>query len=147
VSVQIAHPGTRAALRELADAAPRSIPFSRLGALAGAAGGTAELRGELLDLWLATGAIDLHAHEPAVAGGASARPTACPVARWHAVHGGPLTNRWHQEVRLDEPVLRAVLARLDGTRTITDVARDAACPEADARAAVAALAAAALLVA
>jgi SAM-dependent methyltransferase len=146
VSVHVAHAGARAALRALAAAAPRSLPFSRLAEHAGA-GGAAELRGELFDLWLATGAVDLHAHEPALADGTSARPAACPVARWHAVHGGPLTNRWHQEVRLDELLLRSVLARLDGTRTIADLARDAACTEGDARAAVAALAAAALLVA
>lgn len=146
VSVQVAHAGARAALRELAAAAPRSLPFARLAERA-SPGRAAELRAELFDLWLATGAIDLHAHEPALADGTSARPSACPVARWHAVHGGPLTNRWHQEVRLDEPLLRSVLARLDGTRTIADVARDAACTERDARAAIAALAAAALLVA
>jgi SAM-dependent methyltransferase len=146
ISVQVAHPAARAALRELAAVAPRSLPFDELARLAGA-GRAAELRSELFDLWLATGAVDLHAHEPPLADGTSARPTACPVARWHALHGGPVTNRWHQEVRLDEPQLRAVLGRLDGTRTVADVARDAACPEAVVRAAVSALAAAALLVA
>jgi SAM-dependent methyltransferase len=146
VSVQVVHPTARAALRQLADAAPRSLPFRQLAGLAGT-DRAHELRGELFDLWLATGAVDLHAHEPALGDGTGARPTACPVARWHALHGGPVTNRWHQEVRLDDAPLRAVLSRLDGTRSMADVARDAGCTEAVARAAVSALAAAALLVA
>ena len=79
---------------------------------------TPALRGELFDLWLATGAVDLHAHEPSLGDATSSRPLACPVARWHATHGGPVTNRWHQEVRLDGAPLRAVLAVLDGTRTM-----------------------------
>jgi hypothetical protein len=80
-----------------------------------------------------------------LADGTSARPLACPIARWHARHGGPVTNRWHQEVRLDDPRLRAVLARLDGTQTVQDVAGQTALSEAVVKDAVVALAAAALL--
>jgi SAM-dependent methyltransferase len=142
VTVQVAHAGARAALRELERIAPRSLPMTELvhRALAGA-----DLPGELFDLWLATGAVDLHAHEPAIADGTSERPVACPVARWHARHGGPLTNRWHQEVRLDDAPLRAVLALLDGTRTVESAASAAGCTVDVARASIAALAAAALL--
>jgi SAM-dependent methyltransferase len=143
VSVEIVDPAARAALRQLATAAPRSIPFREL---ARGAGDAAALRAELLDLWLATGAIDLHVHEPALGDGASARPLACPVARWHASHGGPLTNRWHQEVRLAEPVALQVLARLDGSRTADGCAREIGCAPDVARAAIAALGASALLV-
>ena len=119
--------------------APRSLPVRELGAGA--------LHAELLDLWLATGAIDLHVYEPPLGDGASARALACPVARWHARHGGAVTNRWHQEVALEEPLLRRVLALLDGSRDAAAVARDARCTDEDATAAVRALAAAALLVA
>jgi hypothetical protein len=67
------------------------------------------------------------------------------VARWHALHGGPVTNRWHQEVRLDDARLRAVLAALDGVRTVEAAAAAAGCTVEVARAAVASLAAAAIL--
>jgi hypothetical protein len=112
-SVQVS--GLEAPLERLAEAAPRSIAFADLGA-------DAE---EMLDLWLATGAIDLVTHEPPI-GGVSARPRACPVARWHAANGGPITNQWHHEVVLAEPFVRDLLARLDGTYTpATDLERAA----------------------
>jgi hypothetical protein len=136
----------RRALRELARVAPRSLPFPDLARVAGAEDRAALAR-ELFDLWLATGALDLHVHEPALVVTAGKRPLACPVARWHAVHGGAVTNRWHQEVRLDETPLRRVLAVLDGTRTMEDVAGAAGCSADTARASVAALAATALVVA
>jgi hypothetical protein len=144
VTVQIAHAGLRAALRELAGIAPRSLPFAEL---ARPVQGGPELVAELFDVWLATGAVDLHAHEPLLGDGTSERPVACPIARWHAVHGGPVTNRWHQEVRLDDARLRTVLVALDGAHTVEAAAADAGCEVDVARAAVASLAAAALLVA
>ncbi|HEY1696600.1 MAG TPA: class I SAM-dependent methyltransferase [Polyangiaceae bacterium] len=140
-SVQVDSGVARRALHTLADAAPRSRPFGDL------AGGTdaAALRAELFDLWLATGALDFHVHEPPLAGPDVLRPLACPVARWHAAHGGPITNRWHQAVRLEDPPMRAVLALLDGTRTLAEVARAAGCTDAVASACVEAIARAALL--
>jgi hypothetical protein len=78
---------------------------------------------------------------------AGARPLACPVARWHALHGGAVTNRWHQEVRLDPPLLRRVLALLDGTRTVDSLAAAVGCPVEVARASVEALSASALVIA
>jgi hypothetical protein len=103
------------------------------------------LRRELFDLGLATGSLDLHVHEPTLGDAGTGRPRACPVARWHALHGGPVTNRWHQEVRLD-PALRRVLGGLDGTRTVDDLGRTAGCPANVVQASVEALAAAALIV-
>jgi SAM-dependent methyltransferase len=146
VSVQVADPATRRALRELAAIAPRSLPFVDL-ARAAAAQDPATLHGEVFDLWLATGAVDLHVHEPSLGDASSARPLACPVARWHAQRGGPITNRWHQEVLLEDARLRTVLPLLDGARTIDEVARAAGCSSEIARASVAALSAAALVVA
>jgi SAM-dependent methyltransferase len=111
LSVQVTDAETRRMLHELARAAPRALPVP------------AGVARELFDLWLATGALDLHTYEPALATSPDERPTACPVARWHAAHGGPLTNLWHQEVVLvDEPV-RGLLARLDGTHTRAELAR------------------------
>jgi len=143
VTVQIAHAGLRAALHELARIAPRSLPVAEL---AGRVDAGPDFVTELFDLWLATRVLDLHAHEPPLGDAASARPVACPVARWHARNGGPVTNRWHQEVLLEDPRLRAVLEVLDGAHTVESAAAAAGCTEKVTRAAVASLAAAALLV-
>jgi len=147
VSVQVDDATTRRALRELARVAPRSLPFPDLARHVDAADAAA-LRRELFDLWLATGALDLHVHEPALAvpGEIDARPLACPVARWHALHGGAVTNQWHHEVRLDPPLLLQILGLLDGTRTVEVLAAAAGCTTEVARASVEALAAAALVV-
>ena len=146
VSVQVADATARRALRELAGVAPRSLPFPELARRVDAKD-TAALRRELFELWLATGAVDLHAHEPALAVAPTERPLACPVARWHAHHGGAVTNRWHQEVRLDDALLRRVLSLLDGAHTLADIAAAAGCSAEVARASLEALAAAALVVA
>jgi SAM-dependent methyltransferase len=105
LSIQIADPATRRTLHELAQAAPRSLRPK-----------PEDVR-ELFDVWLATGAVDLHTFEPQLAYAPGERPVACPVARWHAAHGGPLTNRWHHEVVLTDAPVRQLLARLDGTVT------------------------------
>jgi SAM-dependent methyltransferase len=143
-SVQVDDAAARRALRELARVAPRSLPFPELARRIDAKD-SAALREELFDLGLATGSLDLHVHEPAIGDAGAERPRACPVARWHALHGGPVTNRWHQEVRLDA-ALRRVLGWLDGTRAMDDLARAAGCPPNVAQASVEALAAAALIV-
>jgi SAM-dependent methyltransferase len=106
-----------AALRALADVAPRSIPYPELFERSGR---SAALATELADLWLAGIGVDLHAREPILTAAVSSHPVACPVARWHAVHGGPITNRWHQEVVLPEQVVRDVLGSLDGGRSTAD---------------------------
>jgi trans-aconitate methyltransferase len=103
-------------------------------------------REELFDLWLVTRAIDLHVHAPVIEGGSSARPRACPVARWHASNGGSITNRWHQEVVLEDDVTRAVLAELDGVRTVDDIARELSQPRVLVHQVIAQLASLALLV-
>jgi SAM-dependent methyltransferase len=126
-AVQVTDPATRHALHELARVAPRSLRFADLVDLASAGASRAQrdaLAAELLDLWLASDGLDLHAHEPALATRPVERPAACPVARWHATHGGALTNLWHQEVLLAEPVVRFLLGRLDGTRTVASLVTD-----------------------
>jgi hypothetical protein len=146
VSVQVDDRAARRALRELAGVAPRSLPFAELGRRVEAKDAGA-LRRELFDLWLATGALDLHAHEAAFTVTPGECPLACPVARWHALQGGAVTNRWHQEVRLEQPTLRRVLGLLDGSRRVEDIAVAAGCPTEVARASVEALAESALVVA
>ncbi len=158
VSLLQTGPGIRRALHALARVAPRSLALPELAAAS--ANSEDHLRAEIFDLWLACDAVDLHVREPPLrTEPAGDRPAlACALARWHATHGGTITNLRHQEVRLDDPLLRDVLARLDGSRSIADLARElgasgpTAALDADARlqlarAAVEALAAAALLVA
>jgi len=77
---------------------------------------------ELYDVWVATGALDLYDHDLEVHATAPERPVACPVARWHARHGGVVTSRLHQEVLVPDAIVRWVLAHLDGTRTQADLA-------------------------
>jgi len=120
-SVQVTDPAVRQALHELARVVPRSLPFGELAKRVGLLDAR-RLRTELLDLWLATGSVDLHVFEPSIGDASSQHPEACPVVRGRAASGGTLTNRWHQEVRLDDPVLRHVLALLDGTCTAGDAA-------------------------
>ncbi len=146
----------RRALHALAGVAPRALAFAELEAAGGGAPG--ELRSELFDLWLASDAIDLHLREPRLdTGKGRDRPEASALSRWHAAHGGAITNLWHQEVALDDPLLRQLLSRLDGTRSRQDLARElgqsglTASLDAETRhhlvqAGVSALAAAALLV-
>jgi SAM-dependent methyltransferase len=145
LSVQVEHPAARSALRELARVAPRSLPFPELARRTGAGDDLSALRTELFDLHLATGALDLHAYEPGLADGSAVRPVACPLARWHALRGGPLTNRWHQEVRVDA-LLRSLLGYLDGTRTREELERASGAPPDIVRAGVQSLAAAAMLI-
>jgi SAM-dependent methyltransferase len=132
-SVQVSDLAVRRALRELARVAPAALPFDELvrRTQAGieASQFAQSLASELLDLWLATGSLDLLAGSPVFSPVFSSivteRPIACPVARWHAAHGGPITGRLHQEVLVPDAIVRWVLARLDGTRTQADLARDA----------------------
>jgi hypothetical protein len=144
VSVQVEDATTRRALRELGRVAPLSLAFPELAARVDAKD-LAALQQELLELWLATGAVDVHAHEPPLVVTPGERPLACPVARWHAVSGGAVTSRWHAEVQLEEPLLRQVLALLDGSRTLDGIARTAGCALDTARACAAALGVAGLL--
>jgi hypothetical protein len=119
--VQVVHAATCRALRELAARAPRSIAYGEL-ASGEAPASRAALRDEIFDLWLATGAVDLHTFEPALGDASAARPRACPVARWHALHGGAITNAWHHEVTLPERVLVTLLGCLDGASDVAQLA-------------------------
>ncbi len=162
-SVHVFDPHARAALAELGRVAPRSVHFSELiDRCVPRTEQRAEVRlalaSELLSVALATGALDLHAFEPCIETTVVDRPRACPLARWHAAQGGPITNRWHQQVVLPEDLVRLVLVRADGQRPVADLTqdvRDAFSPDASSavdfgalvRASLEMLAASALLVA
>ncbi len=109
----------RRALHVLAAAAPRSLPCEEIATAIGTAPETLAL--ELKDVWLASRGLDLHEREPTLVTATSRCPRASAVARWHALEGGPVTNVWHQEVVLPEPVVRFILGRLDGKTTIPEI--------------------------
>jgi len=111
----------RAALHALAKVAPRSISCVELAHAIGAS--PARVASELFELWIAGAGVDLHLREPELVSTVSRRPRASPVARWHAIEGGPVTNAWHQEVLLPDTVVRFVLGRLDGETTTEMLAR------------------------
>jgi SAM-dependent methyltransferase len=112
---------TRRALRALATARPRSIPCRELADAVSTAPET--LARALAELWVTCPGLDLHEREPELVTTVSPHPRASAVARWHAIEGGPVTNVWHQEVALAEPVVRFILGRLDGKATVDDVVR------------------------
>jgi SAM-dependent methyltransferase len=127
-SVQIPVPLTQAALLELHEVAPRALAFEDLLGRAKRRLGDGpetriDLRSELLELWLSVDGIDLHDFDAPFEAAVSEKPEACPLARFQAQANEPITNRWHQEVVLAEPVVKEVLLRADGTRTIAEIAR------------------------
>ena len=118
----------KAAMLELREVWPSSIPFPELAALARsrAAGrpvpvnadvmseGTERLADTMLKCF-ATATIDLHVVAPPFATRLSERPTASPLARLQAEHESQVTNRLHGTIRLDD-LQRQVLRALDGSR-------------------------------
>jgi SAM-dependent methyltransferase len=127
-SVRIGSPLVARALARLADAVPRALPFADLAEGANDRD-RGELASEILELCLATDGVDLHDHDPPLAATLSERPRGCPLARFQVARDEPVTNRWHQEVRLIEPVVRATLARADGTRSVAALAAAMDLPE------------------
>jgi SAM-dependent methyltransferase len=127
--IQVSDPAARRALHELVTVAPRSLSFADLARRClgpEVADGDAEaLAVELFDVWLATGSLDLRADAPGIVRDPGERPVACAVARWSAANGGVVTSRLHQEVLVPDAIVRWVLARLDGTRTVGEIVREA----------------------
>jgi SAM-dependent methyltransferase len=111
----------RGALRALSEHAPRSLPVVKLSRQVGVP--PHKLAEELLHTWVGTAGLDFHLREPAFTTDVSPHPRADPVARWHALEGGPVTNAWHHEVKLTEEVVRKILSRLDGQTSHEDLAR------------------------
>ena len=62
----------------------------------------------------------MHGAAPSFVARVSGRPAAGRLARWRSARSDVLTNRKHEQVRLD-PVDRNLLQYLDGTRTVSEV--------------------------
>jgi SAM-dependent methyltransferase len=120
-------PVVEIALRRLHDAWPESIPVRTLweeareearasGAPAAAPDDLGFLSGALLRCYRHQ-VVSLHVRPFPVSTEPGARPRAGRLARYQAERGPEVTNLVHQRVRL-EPVERAVLSLLDGTRDV-----------------------------
>ncbi|MCC6386027.1 MAG: methyltransferase regulatory domain-containing protein [Dehalococcoidia bacterium] len=112
-------PATIAALDRVAAAHPASVPFSELAT--GMDEATAETLAEAVYRAFAAGVVGLRLFEPAVATRVSERPRASARARLLA-GSGRVVNLLHEGVAVDGDAAR-VLAALDGTRTLAEVAR------------------------
>ncbi len=62
----------------------------------------------------------MHGAAPSFVPRVSERPAAGRLARWRSAHTDVVTNRKHEQVRLD-PLDRNLLQYLDGTRTVAEV--------------------------
>ncbi len=124
VTLSARDPVVKAAMRYLAEAWPRAVPFGQLleearGRLGDAAGAEdARLLGESLLSFYAqasTRLVELHACPPRFAAEVSERPAASPLARLQAEKGNQVTNLRHELMTLQE-FDRQLLRLLDGQR-------------------------------
>ncbi len=125
-NVEVSNPLVKAALRILAEAWPRALPFADLISQARAelhlpaiAPGTDPDSLALFELFLQTyapGLTTMHLHPLRFATRAGERPVASPLARWQARTHERLTNLCHTPVVLENPSGRHLLTLLDGTR-------------------------------
>lgn len=100
---------------------PRSLPFNELAAMSGAAStAAAETLAEILFRAYGAGLVSFRLSEPGAVFVVSARPVASPWARLRA-ETGQVVNLYHETIGLEE-VGSAVLALLDGRRTLAEVA-------------------------
>jgi SAM-dependent methyltransferase len=126
----------KAALVELASAAPRAMSFGELldrvrRRLANSAANRStpadadshrllgtDLDRQLMDMvseWFAMRLVELHAHCPPVAIEAAERPVASAVARYQASRGwSGVTNLFHRRIRLDGELAGRITMLLDG---------------------------------
>jgi SAM-dependent methyltransferase len=118
------HPDVRA-LKELLMARwPRSIPMAELAAwYASRARKSAEGAAPpaaietLVVRTYAAGLLELRLQPPAAVATAGTHPTAFAPARWQARDADVVTNLYHEEVNVSDPLQRDLLLLLDGTRT------------------------------
>jgi methyltransferase-like protein len=126
-SMQTDNALAKAAMLELAEVWPQSLPFDGLLARARArvadgsspdapAADDARVLGEILLATYAAGLVELHSHAPCFALEAGARPVASLLARLQAREGTVVTNLRHTSVQVEDALGRHLLGLLDGTR-------------------------------
>jgi SAM-dependent methyltransferase len=129
-SMTTSEPLVQAAMGALAAAWPRSADFATLLATAREAAGpavpaelvSARLRGVLLQAYLAR-IVMLQGCPPPVAGEVGERPASSPLARAQCAAGLPsVSSLLHGNVGLEGELEEGMLALLDGTRTLPELA-------------------------
>ncbi len=106
-----------AVMERLIAAWPRTLGYAAVRDVLAAAGVAAEARADrLLQQMAVARMIDLHLWEPPVAGAVSERPRATAACRQESRLHTHLANLWHGTVQVDDPMVRALLQLLDGTR-------------------------------
>ncbi len=133
-TMKISDPLVKAAMCVLDERWPRALSFAELlgqarARIGGSDGQPADASQErnLAESLLAADAMDfvqLHSHVPFWAEAVSERPLASPLARWQVNQGRPVTNVWHRNIALEDPLLRRLLALLDGTRGRGELVRE-----------------------
>jgi len=114
----IAEPGAQRALLALGQAWPGSLEYAAVAELAGAP----ELARQLaLDLFLRNW-LELRPHADAFTLRPGAAPRAAALPRWQVRSDERVTSLLHRQVRIDEPVARWLLSRLDGGHDRADLA-------------------------
>lgn len=128
------HPAVKVALAQLGERWPEGMAVSELAAVVArrvdaAEAETARVLAELLRAAHLSGVVDLSTLAPACTRTVSAAPRASALARRQAAHGELVCNRHHRVTRIDDPVARRILSRLDGSRgrdeLIDDLAAEA----------------------
>jgi len=68
------------------------------------------------------GSVDLYTTPPPLAARAGERPQASALVRWQVARQMGITNLRHESMRIDDRDALSLLARLDGTRTRSELA-------------------------
>lgn len=129
VAVGISDPLVKAAMSILGQRWPRPLAFPELLEQAQVRigrpneGNDSQVRrlAEFLVTADALNLVHLHAFVPHLVETVSDRPLASPVARWQVNECRPVTNLLHHSITLDDPLLRRLLALLDGARGRTEL--------------------------
>jgi len=125
IQFHTAVPLTKAAIRVLAAAWPRSVPFADLLAgaqrMIGAADGEGgrQLSADILQLFAAN-AVELHSIPSPFVTAVSERPRTSALIRFQASQGTRVTNLRHESLRIND-VERRMLELLDGARARREV--------------------------
>jgi len=114
----------KAALITLGRARPQALHFEELLARVGSElrrdgvrekGDEGSQLAEVILACLCSGLVELRTRRPRLAASAGERPAASPLARLQARSGSLVTGLLHNTVALQNPLLRELLQRLDGT--------------------------------
>jgi len=117
IKMETSHPAVIALMEQLEAAWPRALSFAEVEPGLSASGFVLDHEGAALLMRLAVAKmIELHAWKAPVAPSISNHPIASACARDEARTRTHVTTLLHTTARLDDPLVRSFLQRLDGTR-------------------------------